>query len=265
MKMFMSTDLEGVAGVVSFESQTYQKSGPALEEARSLQTAEINAAVAGFVEAGIEDILIGDHHGPGAVKFSELDAPAKLMHGRPWPPRSVRDPIVAEYDVFCIVGQHAMAGVRDGDLNHTQSSRSIDYIKLNGKPIGEIAQAALYNGAMGMPLIFLTGDEAACREAEELVPGIVTVAVKKGIGRNAAISLPASEARALIREGAKRAIENHKKNPIAPLVWEGPFVLEKRFFHTDTADQYMDADDVEMVDGQTVRMKGDDIRKIIYR
>ncbi|KPK85563.1 MAG: hypothetical protein AMJ81_03370 [Phycisphaerae bacterium SM23_33] len=264
MKVYAGTDLEGVAGVVSFESQTYP-TGKYYEAARRLQTAEINAAVEGMVEMGADDVLVCDGHGPGAVLFEELHPAAKLMHGRPLAPQAIRDEVVRNYDVCMMLGQHAMAGAARGNLNHTQSSKSVDCYKLNGRPIGEIAQFALYHGALGLPLIFLSGDQAACEEAAELIPGIVTVSVKQGLGRNSAISLSAEQARRRIRQGVIQAIRNHQKNPIAPLEWPGPYVLEKRFFHTDVADAAAAAPDAERVDAQTVRLRSDDIREIIYR
>lgn len=264
MKVLMMTDIEGCAGVVSFEMDSYP-TGKYYEAAKKLLTAEVNAAVHGLVEAGVEEVLVLDMHGPGGIAFEDLKAPAKVMHGRPLGPRAVRDEVMKEYDTAVIVGQHAMAGTSDGDLAHTQSSKAIDGIRLNGKNIGEIAQFALDVGAMGIPVILLTGDEAACREAEEFIPGITTVAVKRGIGRNSAISLSAEESRRRIRAGAKAAVLKHRRKPVKPLVWKGPFVLEKRFFHTDVADQCAGAPDIERVDSQTVRIKGDDIRKIVYR
>ncbi|MHC4914531.1 MAG: M55 family metallopeptidase [Planctomycetota bacterium] len=263
MKILMLTDLEGVAGVVSFETQTYS-GGKYYEESRRLLTAEINAAVDGLLAAGADDVLVGDGHGPGAVYFPDLHERARLIHGRPGAPRSVRDEYVAGFDAFVMIGQHAMAGADRGNLNHTQNSRTTDYIKLNGKPIGEIAQAALYFGDLGLPLVFLTGDEAACREAEALVPGVVTAAVKQGLSRNSAISLSAPEARRRIREGAERALRAHGEKPLAPLVWEGPFVLERRFLQTDVADGCAGRPGVERVDSQTVRRRSDSIREVIY-
>ncbi len=259
MKVYLVTDLEGAAGVVSFNSQTYVE-GRYYEQARRLQTAEVNAAIEGFLEAGATDILVSDGHGPGAVVFEDLHPAAKLIHGRPTAPMSVRAPIIKEYDVFASLCQHAMAGTDGGNLNHTQNSRSIDCYTLNGKPIGEIAQFALYQGALGLPMILLTGDEAACREAEALVAGITTVAVKKGLSRNAAVSLSAQRARELIRDGAAAALKKQATDPVAPLVWDGPFVLEKRYFHTDLANRASG----QRIDPQTVRLESDNILDIIY-
>jgi D-aminopeptidase len=82
-----------------------------------------------------------------------------------------------------------MSGVATSNLNHTQSSHSIFGLTLNGNPIGEIAQWALYHGAMGLPMIYLTVEEDACSEAEALISGITTVAVKKGLSRESAVSV----------------------------------------------------------------------------
>ena len=113
--------------------------------------------------------------------------------------------------------------------NHTQNSRSIGYYKLNGWPIGEIAQFALCTGALGVPLIFLSGEEAAYREAEELVPEIVIASVKVGLARSSVISLSAPMARALIEERIQEAVAKYLAEPWSPLVWGGPFELEKCF------------------------------------
>lgn len=262
--IFMITDLEGIAGVVSFADQSYPD-GRYYDAAKRLATAEINAAVEGLLAAGVEDVLIWDGHGAGGLVFEELHPAAKLLHGRPMPPWSRLEAVICRYEAVVMIGQHAMAGTLTGNQNHTQNSRTIDYYKLNGKPIGETAQIALYFGALGLPLIFLSGDADACREAEALAPGMITAAVKEGVGRGAAISLSAVAARQLIREQIALAIERQESNPLPPLAWPGPFVLEKRFFHTDVADAAASQPGAERIDSQTVRFRGDDIRAIIYR
>ena len=263
MKIYVGTDIEGVAGVVSFHAQSYSD-GKYYEAAKKLLTAEVNAAVEGMLAYGVDDILVADGHGSGGIVFEDLHPAAKLLHGRPSGPREARDRIVETYDACIMIGQHAMAGVADGNLNHTQSSQQIDSYTLNGKPIGEIAQFALYQGALGLPLIFLSGDEAACREAEDLIPGITTAAVKQSLSRQSAISLAAPVAHQRIRDGIKQALRRQQDTPLPPLVWEGPFVLEKRFFHTDTADAAATHPAAERVDSQTVRYRAATAREIAY-
>ena len=262
MKVFVETDLEGVAGVTTFYVET-MPDGRYYEQARRLLTAEINAAVDGLLEAGVGDVLVSDGHGPGAVLYEDLHPSARLAHGRPLAPRML-DNFVAGCDAAIFIGLHAMAGTRDGNMNHTQSSKTIDSFRLNGKPIGEFAQCALHMGSLGIPLIFASGDAAACREAGEFMPGIVTAEVKVGLGRNSAISLSRQESHRRIREGVKRAVEQQRARPLKPLVWPGPYVIETRYFHTDVADAAAQRAGAERVDSQTVRLRSNSIAEIIY-
>lgn len=264
MKIVMCTDMEGVAGIVSFEQQSYAD-GKYYDQAMRLATAEVNAAIDGLLKAGVEEVLVFDGHGPGGIDFESLHPAAKLLHGRPAAPRSVRDPIVGTYDACVMIGQHAMAGVATSNQNHTQSSRTIDYYKLNGQLIGEIAQFALYHGDLGLPLIFLSGEEDACKEAEGLIPGITTVSVKKGLSRHSAISLSAVESRRQIQEGIKKAVEQQRRDPIPPLIWDKPYILEKRFFFTNNADDASTQPGAKRVNDQTVRYRSNQIRDVIYR
>jgi D-amino peptidase len=261
--VFMMTDIEGVAGVVSFADQAFAD-GRYYDLAKRLLTAEVNAAVEGLLAVGVEEILVCDGHGAGGIWFEDLHPQAKLLHGRPITVAQLFAPLPG-YDAVMIIGQHAMAGVATSNQNHTQSSQTIDYIKLNGQPIGEIAQFALYAGAFGIPMIYLSGELDACKEVETLIPNIVTTSVKEGLGRGAAISLAATAARDLIRQDIQRAVELHRANPIPPLVWPGPYVIEKRFFHTDKADQAAMQPGAIRIDSQTVRYEGEEIRNVIYR
>ncbi len=263
MKVLIGTDIEGVAGVVSFAPQTGADSRY-YEDAKKLLTAEVNAAIEGLLESGADDILVCDGHGPGAIHFESLHPKAKLLHGRPCAPIDVRNEVYKSCDVTVMIGQHAMAGVKTGNLNHTQNSSSIDYYKLNGNKIGEIAQWALRAGALGIPMIFLSGDEAACHEAEELIDGIETAAVKQGLGRNSAISLSAQAAAEKIRTGIATALKKHIAQPLKPFTLNGPFVLEKRFLHTDVADMFVADPRYKRIDSQTVQITSDNILDVIY-
>ncbi len=263
MNILIGTDVEGCAGISIFEQET-RGTAPYYERTKRLLTEEVNAAIEGMIEEGVDEMLVLDGHGPGGIDYETLHEKAKLLHGRPSAPRSERAEIIGRYDVCVMIGQHAMAGVKDGTMNHTQSSKNVESYTLNGKPIGEIAQFGLFNGAHGLPLIFLSGDMAACREAEDLIPNITTVAVKEGLSRQSAISVAKGESHRLIREGIKKAIQSHRKTPIAPLKWDPPFVLEKRFLFTELADVYDMNPLYNRIDAKTVRLEGNDITKLIY-
>jgi D-amino peptidase len=100
-----------------------------------------------------------------------------------------------------------MMGTPDGVLCHTQSSRSENRYWYNGIESGELAQCAAIAGHYGIPTIMVTGDEATCREATKFFgSNCVTVAVKRGISREAAELYPFDEARQALYEGARRAV-----------------------------------------------------------
>ncbi len=263
-RIIMMTDMEGAAGVVSFEAQS-SASSRYYDQARMIVTAEVNAAVEGLLEAGVEDILVIDGHGPGAIHFETLHPEARLMHGRPISLARECARVLPDFDATCIIGQHAMCGAPDGTMNHTQSSATVEYYRLNRTAIGEIAQWALFAGAFGVPAIFLSGDGAACREAEALIPGIGTAAVKEGLSRSAAISLSPLKAQELIRERIGRAVRRQTSAPLAPLSWPGPYLLEKRFLAPGFVERYQAHRLLHrIVDERTVQLKAEDIKDIIF-
>jgi D-amino peptidase len=109
-------------------------------------------------------------------------------------------------DAALFIGQHAMAGA-PGPLAHSQSSATIERITLNGRPVGEIGQAAAIGGYFSIPVVMLSGDDAACREVLEIQPKAETVAVKRLIGKAATLGLSHAEAKTRIEAAARRAVE----------------------------------------------------------
>ena len=100
-----------------------------------------------------------------------------------------------------------MMGTTDGVLCHTQSSRSENRYWYNGVESGELAQCAILAGHFDVPTIMVSGDEATCREATKFFgPDCVTVAVKQGVVREAAILYPFEETHQALCDGAKRAM-----------------------------------------------------------
>ncbi len=106
-----------------------------------------------------------------------------------------------------MLGFHAMMGTPDGVLNHTQSSKTENRYWYNGVESGELAQFGAIAGYFGVPVIMVTGDVATCREGRKFFgDNLVTVAVKRGLSREAAELYPFEETRKALYEGAKRAV-----------------------------------------------------------
>ncbi len=263
MNMIILTDLEGAAGVFSFADQAFPD-GKYYQAAKGLLTAQVNAAVEAAVQSGIGDILVVDGHGCGGIEYESLHPAARLMHGMaPWTRADMCAPVMRRYQLAALVGQHAMEGTVDGNLNHSQSSRNIAEIRLNDQPIGELAQWALFCGAFDIPLVFVSGDHSACREAEMFVPGITTAAVKEGMSREGAISLSLDKACELIGGQMEKAIKQQSARPVAPLKWPAPYRIAYRMKHTHPADE-KSLSGWERVDAYTVAKSSPNLLDVLY-
>ncbi|MBN8708275.1 MAG: hypothetical protein BGO12_15295 [Verrucomicrobia bacterium 61-8] len=249
MKVFLMTDIEGVAGVSSHALHSYPE-GKYHEEAKRRLTGEVNAAVEGLLEGGASEVLVADGHGPGGICFDHLHEKALLLHGRPITREQLLGP-VWDCDVVAIVGQHARSGVAHGNQNHTFDSRAIDRMTLNGREIGETYYLAAWAGLKGIPVVFLSGDAAACEEAEADIPGIVTATVKWGQGANSEICLSGRASQSLIRSRIREAMEIHRLSPVAPVGMEGPYELCIRWFSTQAADEAESVSGCDRLDGKT--------------
>ena len=183
-KIYVLTDLEGISGVYKF-TQTRETDTVPAREAREYFMGDLAAVIRGLRDGGATEILVLDGHGNTAL-LPHLMAPgAKYITGRPLPKEFYG--LDDSYAGVVFFGFHAMMGTPDGVLNHTQSSKTENRYWYNGVESGELVQCAALAGHFGVPPILVSGDEATCREAERFFgPTCVTVAVKKGINREAA-------------------------------------------------------------------------------
>ena len=224
--VYVFTDLEGVAGVDDWDPRhsdyaTQAKGVYERAEMQRLLTGEVNAVAQGLFDAGVEEVLVNDAHGAGrTILVEELISGVQIARGRDRPGWLLG--ISSHFGALVQVGMHAMAGTPVGCLAHTQS-RGYTY-RINGREFGEMEQAALLAGELGIPWVFTSGDAHACREAEQWVPGMVTVPVKTGLSATSAIHLAPVDARNLIRARVLEAVA--QADAIYPLTIEGPCVME---------------------------------------
>ena len=216
-KVFIVTDMEGVAGVLDFDPWCRPESRY-YELGKEFLTLEVNAAIEGFSRGGAAEFLVVDGHGCGAIDPKLLDSRAQLA--RNWPPNPYPFSLDDRMDFAAWVGQHAMSRTEFAHIAHTGSFVVFEST-INGVPVGEFGEVAFCASQLGVRTIFGSGDLAFAKEAQKLVPGIETVAVKRGTtpGRGdecdteayakrnlAAIHYQPDRARVMIREGAERAI-----------------------------------------------------------
>ncbi len=230
IKIFIETDLEGVSGVYMF-SQTREKDTPANIKACEYFMGDLAAVVRGLRDGGATEIIIIDGHGTQAMIPHLMEPGAKYVTGKPRPEGN-RWSLDKSFSGLVMFGFHAMMGTPDGVLNHTQSSKSENKYWYNGVESGELAQTATIAGYFGVPPILVTGDVATCREATKFFgSGVITVATKQGLSREAAVLYPFEETRKALYEGAKKAIAAIPK--CKPYIVEAPIKAKMEWLDLD--------------------------------
>ncbi|MEU2765473.1 M55 family metallopeptidase [Streptomyces diastaticus] len=231
-RILVSVDMEGISGIVH-PGETNPE-GYDYGRGRALMAAEANAAVAGVLDAepGAE-VWVADAHGSYRNLLpEEIDRRARLVRGKPRPLGMLAG-IDERTEAVLFVGYHVRAGAGPGVLAHTMSDALLD-VRVGGRSLGEIGLNAAMAGHLGVPLVLLSGDDAACAEARELVPGVHTVAVKEALAQFAAATTHPEEARERLRRAAAEAVAGRAR--AEPLALPGPLTVEVDLAAAHTVD-----------------------------
>jgi D-amino peptidase len=252
MKVFLSTDMEGTAGVVDWEQCVGD--GPEAAAGRRLLLAEVNAAIEGAVAGGATDIVVNDSHstmrnlpagglGGGASYISGSHKPLYMMQG-----------LDGSFGAILFISYHGSVGAPAG-LSHTYNPRAVAEARLDGVVTGEAGINALVAAHYAVPVVLVTGDRCACEETAALIPGVHCAIVKEHVSRLAAHSLHPDRARALIRETAQRAVAGAAVADPPPLA---SAVLEISVRTTDIAEAATWVRGVERIGPRELRFTGED-------
>ncbi|MFC2121343.1 M55 family metallopeptidase [Bacteroidota bacterium] len=233
LKVFISVDMEGISGVVNWED--VNRDGKDYNLFRSIMTDETNAAIEGAIAGGASEIIVRDSHGSARnILPNKLDPRAKLIRDWSGGIKGMMEGIDKTFDAVIFIGYHAKAGTPDAILDHTNSSVKINDMSINGISLPEAGLNALIAGYYNVPVAFVAGDLAICKQVKKLFGEVATVAVKEGIG-NAALCLHPEIAQNKIRKGVKQALQklgNYKAYKLSP-----PYNMVIRLFKEEWAKQ----------------------------
>jgi D-amino peptidase len=260
MNVYISVDMEGIAGVAHEDQTDPINPAHAVEYARfrRLMTDEANAAIQGAASAGARRIVVNDSHWlMRNLLAEELHEAAELISSGP-KRLSMMEGVDGGFDaVFCI-GYHAMAGTRSATIDHTYTDR-IHGVKLNGRPVGELGINAAVAGCFGVPVVLVSGDQALAAEAHALLgEAVEAVVVKEAVGRFAARSVSPAESCRRIRAGATRALQRKH----VPFTLTTPVTLEVEFALTQHADNAELVPGSERRDGRILTYSHADYREV---
>ena len=252
MKIFVSSDMEGTAGVVDWDQCVGD--GPEAAAGRRLLLNEVNAALEGALAGGATEIVLNDSHANmrnlppgelagGASYISGSHKPLYMMQG-----------LDDSFDCVLFISYHGSVGAPAG-LSHTYNPRAVVEARLDGTVTGEAGINALVAAHYGVPVVLVTGDRVACEETEALIPGVHSAVVKEHVSRLAAHSLHPAKACALIKQTAERAVAGAASAAPPPL---DSATLEISVRTTDIAEAASWVRGVEQIGPRELRFTGPD-------
>ncbi|MGG4496064.1 M55 family metallopeptidase [Brevibacillus reuszeri] len=205
MKLFISADLEGVAGIVNWSEADIESSFS--KYFTEQMTKEVNAACEAAIASGAEDILIKDAHSTARnLDPSKLPEQVKILRGWTRDPYSMMAGLDDSFDGVFFIGYHSAAGANGNPLAHTMNMQN-EYVKINGEIASEMLINAYTAASMGVPVLLATGDKMICEDALKINAHIKTVPVSEGIG-NASISIHPNVALKKIKEQVQAVLSD---------------------------------------------------------
>ncbi|MDB5859666.1 MAG: D-aminopeptidase DppA, Metallo peptidase family [Ramlibacter sp.] len=244
MRVLVSTDIEGVAGVV--HHQQTRAGNPEYERARMLMTQEANAAIAGAFDGGATEVLVNDSHGDFRNMPAELlDPRARTVLGKPRY-LSMMAGVEEGVTAVCMVGYHSRAQGR-GILAHTINSFAFARIFFNDMEMGEAGIYGALAGEHGATVVMASGDDVFIEEHRPLFPQAVFVQTKRATGQTSGVSLSPAASCAAIRAGVAQALEGHRAP--RPFVLEGPVKVRLQTQTPALADLFCQWPSLERVAG----------------
>ena len=254
-KVFISVDLEGVAGVVT--SDQLGPPGFEYERFRGFMTDETLAAIDGARAAGATEFVVADSHGNGESLLIEK-FPKDVTIVRSWPrPLAMMQGIDETFAAVLFVGYHSSTTNTHGVRAHTMSSATLADVRLNGKSVPEAGLNAAVAGHFGVPVAMISGDDAIVKEAQDLLGNVETATVKWAYGFHSARTLTPAASCDRIREAARKALGRLKD--FKPYKVAEPLELALRFKNYRPAELLAYLPGVERSDAHEIRFRAKDV------
>lgn len=258
MKIYISADMEGVAGVVT-DAQLGPE-GFAWRDACELYTEEVLAVIDELRSAGATDITVSDSHGTGLnLKIERIPAGVRLVQS--WPRRlGMMEGIDASYDGAILLGYHAGSHNPRGVRAHTMSSANVFDVALNGAKVCEAELSGYIAAHFKVPILMLSGDDAICAEIAASLPECEPAVVKHAISYHSADSLTPADAIGVLRSATRRAID--RRSEIQPRALTGAVTMDITFKNHRPTELLAYLPNVEQLDAHRVRFVGQDITEV---
>lgn len=255
LKVYVSVDMEGVAGTVTGDQ--LGPTGFEYARFREFMTREALAAVGAAREAGATEVLVADSHGNGENLLVER-FPPDVRIVRSWPRHGhMMAGLDGTFDAAVLVGYHASTANPRGVRAHTFSSARLARVALNGRDVTEGAWSAAFAGSLGVPVVMISGDDAAIEEVRALVGPLEAAETKKALGFHAANTLTPQAAAERIGAAVKAGLARRRE--LKPFVLQAPITVDLTFKNYTPAEVLSYLRVVERTDSHSVRFRARDM------
>jgi D-amino peptidase len=256
MRIYISADIEGIAGVVSRDNLMPGRFE--YEAARDWMTDAVLAACETARELGADEVVVSDSHGNGQnIRFERMPAYVQLVRSWPRPLGMMQGIEVGDYAGALLIGYHAGAANPGGTLAHTMSGEFFHDVKLNGVTLSEAGISAAIAGHFGVPVLMVAGDDVAVEETRALLGDIATATLKTSLGFLSTMTLSPEAANQRLRAGVRDAVA--RIGAIEPYVIDGPAEVQIRLRTRFVAEWLSYIAPVERLDAFTVRYPAADM------
>ena len=248
MNLFILTDLEGISGVTSIEQMERGTAG--YDAACRRLEHSLNICAAAALAAGADNIYYLDGHGGGGnINPDSIVDFCKKVDIVGWQELVMSGKIDCQIEL----GSHARAGTIGGFLDHTLTSRAWFSYKIGDKEYSEVGIHAAFLGLYDVPVVLVSGDEVACRQAGEYIEGVFTAPVKIASVRNVAHDYDRADE--ILKDGVKRALAGYRT--VKPHKIDLPTDITLTLYRTDMCEEILESTrfDVERLDARTIRKR----------
>jgi D-amino peptidase len=256
VRVFLSCDMEGIAGIVDWAQ--CRPGGHGYEAGCALMLAEVNAAIEGAMEGGATEVLVNDSHGGMSnLDPAALAGSARYLSGR-HKPGYMMEGLDGSFEAVFFVGYHGSISGAPSTLSHTYNPEVISGARLTDRLVGESGINALAALACAVPIALISGDSVTLEEAQWFAPDCVGVATKDSVTRFAASNLHPDVAREHVRDGAKMAVERVRAGGIGLPRLAPPYRLVVDVQTADMAEVATWVKGVERSDVRSVEIVAED-------
>ena len=255
LKVHISVDMEGIAGVVTGEQ--LGPTGFEYARFREFMTREALAAVTAAKAAGATEIIVADSHGNGQNLLIE-QFPADVRIIRSWPRRlGMMAGIDEQVDAAIFIGYHAGTNNTAGVRAHTFSSANLTKVALNGVNVTEGSWNAAIAGHYNVPVVMMSGDDAAIAEVRKAVGNIEAAETKRNLGFHSANTITPQASVELI--GARVRAGLGRLAELKALKVSGPVVVDVTFKNYLPAEILAYLPLFERTDSHSIRFRAKDM------